>query len=678
MSQSTLPLLCRSPLLPDESLPSLLARLTTLNSYSATDILKRLCLNGAQDNLDRPSKAATFERIASLTKLSCQALHAATAHRFAETLTPPGAQIELLDFSFDETVPLLAPGVAFQQLRPASAVQFCPRCLEESAYHRVAWIPMAVAACLQHQCLLLDRCPDCCIPVAVQDIVDAYCHRCRYDLRQSSSASTEGDAWGRFSQRVIQAWLGLVPMPENGSSHPLPDQPPAVLYRLLDGLRWSITGVRAGWKYLHRLPQGALASRLLDPDARMPYQDFEGMSLSFDTTMKPDESYCLYATALKGLVNWPKGFYEFLRAYRLRNVKGLHRRLDADFGDLYSQWLEKHWQSLAFVQKAFHQYLVDNYALSPSGVQSSHCQDDLGLAEGFTYTTVEEAARFLGVSPKIIERLVQAGLLLRYEFPEYLEETPDQFVRRAEVRELRNKWANGISLEDAARYLGLPQRDTLDLVSAGLLFAEHGPEVDGSSHWTFSKQAVTECYSEVAKGLLCFTPGRAIIDLTGAAQMLSAVGLDVTGILQCVTNGELRGYLPGKLRGLGEVMFTKASIRVYLEKVKEERKWVIPKEIARRMGVTEPTLSRWIQAGLLSPVIVCGSACYFDPDAVKEFITGHVFDQKAAEILGVGVDKVRQWTREGQLKPVSGPGVDFYYRQLYRRQDVEQLRRGIS
>jgi len=40
MSQSALPLLVRSRLLPDESLPSLLARLTSLNSYGSTGILK--------------------------------------------------------------------------------------------------------------------------------------------------------------------------------------------------------------------------------------------------------------------------------------------------------------------------------------------------------------------------------------------------------------------------------------------------------------------------------------------------------------------------------------------------------------------------------------------------------------------------------------------------------------
>lgn len=85
---------------------------------------------------------------------------------------------------------------------------------------------------------------------------------------------------------------------------------------------------------------------------------------------------------------------------RLREAKGLSRRLHTDFGDLYSRWLEKYWQPFAFVQDAFNQYLADNYVLSPSVIQSSHRQDDLGLAERSTYTTVEEAARLSAYRPR--------------------------------------------------------------------------------------------------------------------------------------------------------------------------------------------------------------------------------------------------------------------------------------
>ncbi len=104
-------------------------------------------------------------------------------------------------------------------------------------------------------------------------------------------------------------------------------------------------------------------------------------------------------------------------------------------------------------------------------------------------------------------------------------------------------------MADAARYLGLSPQTTLDLVSLGLLFAERGPDLDGSPHWAFSPQAVTECYDEVAKGVLPWVLDSTTMDLTQAAQILSVVGLDVAGILKHVAQRELYGHLPERSGG---------------------------------------------------------------------------------------------------------------------------------
>ena len=112
----------------------------------------------------------------------------------------------------------------------------------------------------------------------------------------------------------------------------------------------------------------------------------------------------------------------------------------------------------------------------------------------------------------------------------------------------------------------------------------------------------------------------------------------------------------------------------FLEEAKADKGWISHNEIARRMGVKAPSVSRWIESGLLSPVVACGSAYYFEQDIAEAFITGHVFIDVTAEIAGVQVDVIREWTRAGLLKPVSGPTVDLYYRNLFRCEDVERLR----
>ena len=678
MGQSSLPLLCRSQFLPGESLLSLLTRLTRLNRYGSVGTLKQWCLKGMEGSVERPFEEKAFEKIAALTKLSWEAMYEATAHHFARALIPPGTKAATLEFPSGEERPLLPSGIAFEQLRPASSGQFCPRCLEESVYHRVAWMPVAASVCLEHGCMLLDRCPDCWQPVTVQDIAEAYCARCGCDLVEGRSQPIAGDTWGQFSQQVIQDWLEIAPMPDDAQPHSLPDQPPAVLYHVLDGLRQSISGVRADWRYLHHIPRDP-QYRSLGPDGRVPYEGADGLSLSFDRTLTPEESYCLYTTAFKGLVDWPRGFHQFLRVYTLRDVVQFRSKLCSDLGALYSQWLSKHWKQVPLVQDAFAQYVVDTYALLPSVAQSNCCPNDPPPSACPTYISTADAARSLGVSPKTVERLVEVGMLFRYEFPECYElpeslrEPHYDFIRRAEVVELCRKWSEGLSLEEVSRWLGLSESMALNLVKADLLFAERSPETDGSSHWVFGKQAVTECYYEVTKNLHRHTPGCPAISLDEAAQILAVLELDKADLLRYVAAGKLPCYLSWGAQGLGQMTFTEGDIRALLEESKADRGWVSHKEVARQMGVKESSVSRWVESGLLSPVAACGGVHYFDENRADEFATGHVFIDQVVEIAETTPDTVREWIRDGLLEPVSGPKVDRYYRNLFRREDVERL-----
>jgi len=239
--------------------------------------------------------------------------------------------------------------------------------------------------------------------------------------------------------------------------------------------------------------------------------------------------------------------------------------------------------------------------------------------------------------------------------------------------ELGDRWVDGIPLDEAAKWLGLSERIVLELVRADLLFAECGPEIDGSRCWVFSKQAVTECCYEVTKHLRRYVPGCAMIDLGQATQMLLRLGYDEAHILKHVARGNLVGYLPTGSRGLERMMFCEGDVRAFLEGSKAEKGWMSDKEVGQQMGVKGSTVARWTESGLLSPVVVCDSACYFDQDTSKQFITEHVFIEEAAQIAGVEVDMVRKWMREGLLRPVSGPKVDFYYRELFRREEIEQL-----
>ena len=57
-----------------------------------------------------------------------------------------------------------------------------------------------------------------------------------------------------------------------------------------------------------------------------------------------------------------------------------------------------------------------------------------------------------------------------------------------------------------------------------------------------------------------------------------------------------------------------------------------PQGGAQRIGVKESSASRWIESGLLSPVVVCGGLYYLERDTTEQFTTAHSFIDEAAEI----------------------------------------------
>jgi hypothetical protein len=319
-------LLVRDAIQSGESLQSLLMRLSRLNDYDIPDNLFQILQEGVskqqglKDRIALPRRIEMYQRLEALTGIGIPDLYAASAHHFTTILTPPGISIEFLEISEGISTPLLAWSIATKQLRPASAGQFCPLCLRNAAYHRLIWLPIAVSACLEHSCLLIDRCERCKKKVSIREIVEMQCRKCKGPLAESEVLPLGNDA-GLALQRVIQSWflnnttLDAAPL--------LPEAQPRVLYRVLDGLQWATRMLAwTEWSHLHRIDDNPQMAML---------QPGEGQN-----KITPCESYRLYTTAFKGITNWPEGFYEFLRAYRMQQQSGklLNGGPKADLGNL--------------------------------------------------------------------------------------------------------------------------------------------------------------------------------------------------------------------------------------------------------------------------------------------------------------------------------------------------------
>ena len=660
-------LLRRSPLLPGESLSSLLARLARLNYYDPPTIIEWLCQRGLEihgrESLALPVHARMFERIAKLTQIDPAELYAATPHRFAEVLRAPETETQSLELPSDMIMPRLARGIASKQIQPTCRAKFCPDCLQESPYHRLIWAHVMSAACLKHKRLLANQCPICHRSVNIRAVVYNRCQHCRADLSVTHTPVAGRDDFGLLGQTILQAWL--LGKPVDTTSLGIPDQPLAVLWRVVEGLRFCVMGCSPEWGYMHRMMTTVLT--------RWPNEL---------TKITPLHAYCLHATALKGIVNWPDGFYDFLQAYPLREARKASGSLMADFGNLYGSWLERRWRHPAFqfVQEAFNQFLADNrrYATSVSVMQSVRYQNRPGLAEKIPYISAKEAAQLLGISSNHVMQMIERG---RFNESVVREKQKRRygFVRRNEVLETCWRWDEAMVPQEVQEQLGIGYQAVLNMVPAGLLIAERGPDVDGSAKWLINRDSVNEFASTISERAEYVSKQRQdMVTLTTAAKVLTPVGVNAIGILEKVVGGELHCYLPSLPSNpswdLSDLRFTKADLEAYIETLKVKQGWVSVREIAKRIGVKSVIVSQWVKSGLLSPTVVHGTMHLFDKKEVDRFIADHVFAEEAAKILDLNLSTVYKWVRLGRLQPVSGPEIDGRQRHLFRRQDVQRLR----
>lgn len=557
------PLLRRSPLLPGESLASLLARLIRLNSYDAPYTLRLLVLPELEgrlnykqenwDNLSRPFRQRTYERMSTLTKLSPLELYLATEHRFASVITPPDVHMETIPLrnveGGFETLDLGSGRVTHWHLHTDSAAQYCPLCLREdkAPYHRLIWSVRAIAACRQHQVLLVRGCPECGSPVRVYDVVAATCRRCGADLKLAATVSVAGDTTGLVAQEVVQTWLYSEPPTEAIRHCLLPAQPHRVLYRVMQGFASAVARANPCWDFIHQVPGHTAGIELKSNKL---------------TSANTEQAYHLYATAMKALMNWPEGFYTMLSSYRERR-RDTKRRFEhsllTDLGALYTGWLSRIWigEEFSFVQNAFDAYLLSHQTSSPriSGVVRSKVSTRAGR---FEYMTFPEAFAALEITRWNLENLIEAEYLSVHKVRQSNRRT-FTLVNRQQVLSMLSQWETmgWLTPSQVSKLLKLSVKSLAPLRSAGLLNAESGPDVDGYPIYLYSEESVLACIQTLAVCEVQPNLAKAdnLVPLCRALSLLSHRRFSSAQVLSLIANGQLQAYRVPKLPGTAPCLY---------------------------------------------------------------------------------------------------------------------------
>lgn len=660
MTQSPQPLVIRTRLFPDESLPSLLVRLTKLNLYEALAILKGVIFDGfnelkpLKDNIELPLKPATYERLMSLSQVDILSLYMATPHRFVPVFALLGTAptMQLLG---QTALPFFPQRGLPKQLRLRHASQFCPQCLKEEAYHNMKWVPIAISTCLRHECLLVDRCDKCNQEVSALDVTRAQCKHCKADLSEIRTCSIAMDGLGLLTQRIITSWFMELITPPFAQSL-LPQQPIALLYKVIEDVQLSISEWRGNiWPYMHQ-PKLHHLGRTVGNKGKSLYPS-------------PYESYQLYTTALKSLLNWPEGFYEFIDNYRNQYV--LYSSLDRircsvglascmiqgplpmNLGKLYSQCLLRDWNddNYKFIRETFNAYIADHYWFGETAEVNSFCRRNPDLAERCLYVCLADAAQMLEISLEDLEYLLGSDEVRCQDD----EQGRIKFVKKEKVFSLARNQEAPTAIQGGVSRLGLGEHIIKSLVRMGLFsegenqWSEFGLEEFTSIGETlFLKKVLAHTRNIVSEAL----QGEGYyLTITEAARLFSIANLDTSTLFLRIITGKLQAYAPEvQPYRLGQLLFTSHDIqKIVTDHVNSLGILLDQDEAASVLGVSNEIFARWVRKGLFVPEGVCANKLYFEKAEIDVFVKMHTFGKEVLQEIGLETGTFENLLQEAPL-----------------------------
>ncbi len=645
------PLLQRSPLFPGETLQSLLTRLTLLNHYPSLAVLEEVLQFHWPDSLDAPSSSSAFERLEQMTDIPAMDLLMASDHGLTPAL-PPTKKNKKQTLSLIQEAMQWIPEPQVQDFHPAKASWYCPKCLEEEAYQRLSWRPAAMAACLQHGCLLLDRCPNCQQAVSILGLVLARCPKCQADLRQAETISVAEDRWGWTAQATILGWRTNTSLADPG--YGWPEQPSALLCSLAEGLA-------VGALFLSE----SLPSHPLKPAKPLKLYRLNDVRLH----ALPAEIFWAYSRALEFMSNWPDEFRTFLCLAAPEPESNLLSNL----GLFYSYWIPTRWKHLdySFIQEALGDFQRDRSwfaQMAPSLPVS--------FAQAPYFARLKEAAAILNIPENALIRLGQIDLVTEISSPN--EKLTTRFYRRNDLRGLKQSWMQPLSLQEASYWLGFSPETTLRLTKERVL--KMIPVSKVNMH--FAKNDVANLISKVDNCTLVVDGmDDDLVSLADAAQQLSCVRFDEARLIQLVVSHKLRSWRSSaqqKSWACNEISFTRKNLDMLMSQNAKEEAWISAEDAAFDLKVEDDVFLGWIARGLLKTVASYNGQPYLKQKDFDQFRAEHIFFYDARDLLGITNRRLMGYVRRGDLAPIAGPDLDGCYTYLFPLRKVERLARHLQ
>jgi len=640
MVEHTPILVCRPRPYPDESLLSYLLRVQSANGYPRLSWLT-IWLRDTK-GVPIPNRLLTtnsvpfLENLAATVAIPVPDLYAMTLNRYASVLALPGTPLLQAALSSGETVPLcLKTNRRGRWSRADDATAFCPVCLHGTRFHRLQWLLFPVFACTDHANWLRDTCATCGERVSIPAVVSGQCAHCGAELADMPTVplNTEG------IQVQVELMRCLQPCTVLDSLYP-PLSAQAV-FRLLDGLCAATRGL--GWT----------GEGCYQPDGVIQ-QPFPSSS---NAVMSTTQYGSLYISAWQALTNWPTNFYHFLDCYRRRPGAG-QSGVSQILGHFYGVWLERCWRhpDMEPVQAAFNEYFVSHLPPSREIRRLNRVQRYPELRDRFQFMDVRNAARSLGVSPPMIQRLVRDGYVR--VSPQHEANRPGYFVYRDDLKDVLEREPACVPFKAVAAECSVSAPAVREWMSVGLLFQTGVRQLYGLPQAVLTRRDVDAFRRRLARCVHTRVEREVnAVSLRETCIRNGKVGMTSAQVLQRVLDGKLQAFhTDPDLKPFGDLWFDPAEVAALTEQVKAEHNWMGFLEVWRLLGVSRELVHLWIARQLLAPVATFARATYFDRDVVKAFHARLLRSDAVAQWLETNRSALSMWVRAGYLPVLSGMG----------------------
>jgi len=613
----------------DESDLGFLVRLAELNSYETprwivnAANLNPIILEGHWSTISKHD--VNLVRLAQLTRLQVRDL-ASLFYRPAD----------------DNSVTAFGHPVSSNLLRRRSP-KVCPQCLRESNYCRKQWDFSAVTSCPVHRMMLLEDCHVCGKRLQWSRARVSLCP-CGADWREKHMARLNKSE--TVVSQLIYERLGLwSSKPHNSTENPL--------------FNWDLNSS------INALSQ--IANQQDSRPNKGSWKPLKGKSRDIHERLLQAFSVFEY---------WPRNFHNFIDQHQSMNKR---TGVVANLGSLY-QRLRRLPQFTLVAQvlgKEFENYMLGRW--DRGYLKKIRC-----IGTDGKYIPLVKASRILHMHYHLLERLVSEG-----KVKAVIRKTGRTrlfLIEAADVEKLRLERDKSLSLQPAARLLGVSQLDLLRLVEHHLIVPTKSP-MTGSKGWEFDKDNLqsflTKLFSKVNRSK------STQIELRTFGTVLSVVNTKLSSSgdgIQILLNDILQGTLVPRRRfanriGIPGLSFSRQEVKAYLERklrLKTNTHLQPTGDLAIH-GLSPPLVQFLVDKGLIKINKVRGTnkgSATITNDAILLFKSQFIFAKEAARSVRTSVSFLIDALQKVDVTPVSGRNIDFGPQYIFRRADLARINLG--